>query len=218
MSDKRMHLVQYSPGQIIGRTLDLLRQNAVRAIIAMAAMTVPAVAIDLGWGGLGAQFLLSVISLVMQYWLTASLLDDLGLRSTSGPRFPAFFLLGIVTGLGILLGMILLIIPGILLFVRWSISVPAVVAGDERVFDAIGFSWRETESHFWPILAAFLVIYGAAAAGAAAGYVLELQAFAEVGATILELSVSLGLIAGWHAAVAIYVESRRESRYSEVFA
>jgi hypothetical protein len=170
-----------------------------------------------GWLSGGGEFLVNVAYLALQFWLTVGVLQSLGLGMSSGSRFPAFFLVGLVTTLGILVGLVLLVIPGIFLFVRWSIASVAVIATDDRVSEAMHYSWQETERHFWPILIAFLVIYSAAAAGAVAGYMLEQQAPLYVGTILFEISINGGLIAGWHAAVAVYAETRRQSRYAEVF-
>jgi hypothetical protein len=217
MTDRPAIHPPLTTGLILDRTFALLRQNAARPAVAVIAMTVPAVAADLGWGGDGLFFLVNVVTFVAQYWLTAALLDELGLRETSRARFPAFFWLGILSGLGIILGVILLVIPGVILMVRWSIAGPAVIATDGSAVEAMSYSWRETVGHFWPILAAFLTIWAATAAGVAAGYLLEWNGMTEVGAPLFELSLNVGLIVGWHAATAIYAETRRESRYTEVF-
>jgi hypothetical protein len=218
MMDASLPAPTLTGGLILNRTLDLLRLNGLRAAFAMALLTSLGISMDLGWvTNAGAGFLINAAALGLQFWVTAAVLESLGLRISSGPRFPAFFLLGIVTSLGILLGVVLLVLPGIFLFVRWSIATPAVIATNDRLSDAMSYSWRETEPNSWPILLAFVVIYGAAAAGVAVGFLLEQQT-TPYGTILLEVSLNGGLIAGWHAGVAIYAETQHKSRYSEVFA
>ena len=204
--------------RILSRTSDLLRANWLPALAAMILLTALGLAADLEWTGAGGQFLLSVGTMVMQFWLTSSALDSLGLRTVTATRFPAFFLVSIVTSLGVLIGVVLLVLPGIFLLGRWSIAAPAVIAADRRFAEAIDYSWRETSPHFWPILVALALVYGAAAAGAFTGIYLESGEAHYAGTLIFELSLNAGFIAGWHAAVAIYAETTRDNRHAEVFA
>lgn len=60
-------------------------------------------------------------------------------------------LIGIVTGIGVVFGMILLIVPGIILALGWSVSVPVAVLEGKGVFASIGRSWSLTDGHKWSI-------------------------------------------------------------------
>ena len=204
--------------EIFSRTGSLLRANAALVAIALVLLVAVGLPTDLGYVGPELLIVANVATLVMQYWLTQSLLDRLELRTASRPRFPAFFLLSIVTTIGVILGLVLLIIPGIVLLVRWSIAVPAVIATEDGLVEAIASSWRETEARFWPIFQVFLVISVLAILGVVVGLLVEMQISREVGAVMFELSFNTGLIVGWHAAVVIYAETRSETRYKEVFA
>jgi hypothetical protein len=203
---------------ILNRTAALLRANLLPVMAAMIVLTILGMAADLQWTDSGGQFLVSAATLAMQFWLTVMALDALGLRTTAAKRFPTFFILGIATSLGILLGVVLLVLPGIYLLVRWSIAVPAVIAADHRFTEAIAYSWRETEGHFWPILLAFIAIYGVAAAGAVAGVIMETEVDRFGGTLLFELSINSGFVVGWHAAVAIYAETLRDRLHADVFA
>ena len=217
MSDIAVSRVPLTTGDIIGRTTELLRTNALRVAVAIASTSFLGFAVDLGWIGLDAQFLLTALTIVLQFWITASLLDDLGLRKATRRRFGAFFLLGIVTGLGLIIGFLFLIIPGVILLVRWSVSVPAVVANDDGFAEAMAYSWSVTQPLFWPILRAFIIIYGPAALAAGAGYIIQTDGGAELGAAIIELSINASVIAGWHMAIAVYVAQQPDPRFSEIF-
>jgi membrane-anchored glycerophosphoryl diester phosphodiesterase (GDPDase) len=127
---------------------------------------------------------------------------------------------GIVTGLGILLGLIFLIIPGIVLGLRWSISVPYALAdGHQGVGDAISRSWQSTQRRGWPIFLALLPWYGMIAGGIfALGFLEGMGANNMAGIVAFNLCVSLGVVAAWYAAVAIYVLVERPEGLTEVFA
>jgi len=209
---------RFSPAWLTRRTVDLLRVNFLRVAVAFVAMTAVGTAADVQAGS-GLFFLANVVVLVMQYWLTATLLDDLGLRLSGKARFPAFFVLGLVTGLGILVGLVLLIVPGIVLIVRWSIAVPAVISGEQGTMDSVAYSWRQTEGKYWSILATFLVLYAPGLAVAVGSYAFPSPPSFILPATIIsELAMNAAFIAGWHGAIAIYVETRRGTGVSEVFA
>jgi hypothetical protein len=214
-----------SAASILGETVALVRRTAWRAAAAILILTAVSVAIDLatanGAGGAGGLNLIaSMANLVLQFWVTAGLLQHLGLRTASGGGFLAMFGVDILTGLGTLAGLILLIVPGIVLGVRWSISVPYALAdGYEGVGDAIGRGWRITQGRAWPIFLALLPWYGLMGAGIfgmgflermGAGYVTRIIAF--------DACLSLGVVIAWYAAVAIYALVEQPGSLSEVFA
>lgn len=63
----------------------------------------------------------------------------------------------LLVGLGVILGFILLIIPGIILIVRWYFASAAVVLEDAGATDAMRRSWRLTSGHFWKVLGTLVV-------------------------------------------------------------
>lgn len=70
--------------------------------------------------------------------------------------------LAILSALGIGLGVLLLIIPGLILMVVWSVAVPAKVVEKIGVFDAFSRSGDLTRGRRWPIFGLF-VLYAIAA-------------------------------------------------------
>ena len=136
-----------SAGDILRGTADLLRRGAVRAGVAVAVMTSAGAAINSGMIAIdyadAADFLLTIFILVMQYWLTKAMLRDLRGEALAASRFAAFVVLGVVTTTGILLGLVLMVVPGIVLMVRWSIAVPILLGSDDTIFAALGRSWRD---------------------------------------------------------------------------
>jgi hypothetical protein len=65
--------------------------------------------------------------------------------------------ISILSGLAILLGFILLIIPGILVWVRLAFATTVLVVEGEGGTKAIGRSWRLAAGHFWRLLGAFIL-------------------------------------------------------------
>lgn len=66
--------------------------------------------------------------------------------------------LGIVASIGIGIAFVLLIVPGLILSVFWSVAAPAVVVEKRGVFDALQRSRDLTRGYRWPVFG-LLVIY-----------------------------------------------------------
>jgi hypothetical protein len=64
----------------------------------------------------------------------------------------------IVMSIGIGLGLVLLVIPGIFLAVKWSMTFPALVAERAGAFAAMGRSWDLTRGHWWRTFGALIVV------------------------------------------------------------
>jgi hypothetical protein len=73
-------------------------------------------------------------------------------------------LLGVslLTGIGVGVGLFLLVIPGLILFTRWSLAVPAVVLEGRSPRDAMRRSSELVKGHGWKVFA----IFGIVSAGA----------------------------------------------------
>lgn len=78
-------------------------------------------------------------------------------------NLPRFILplvgLAIVIGVGVVAGTFLLIIPGIYLFVKWSVALPSLVFANTSVGGALNRSWELTSENWWKCLG-YLVVVG----------------------------------------------------------
>ena len=74
------------------------------------------------------------------------------------PLFGRVFGISIVTTMAILLGGLLLVIPGVFLLVRWWVTVPVALDRDISVTEAMRESWELTAPHWASILGLFLVL------------------------------------------------------------
>lgn len=149
-------------GGVLARVGELLRGSIARAAIVGTISAAGGVAVDASGvsdGAAALNFLLSILTAFLQYWLILTLLDDLDLKRSRGGRFGGYFVLGIVAGLGILLGFVLLVIPGLIVAARWSLASPILIASEKSVFEALRESWRATRDHLWVILGAILIVY-----------------------------------------------------------
>lgn len=66
--------------------------------------------------------------------------------------------LGIVAGVGMTLGYVLLIVPGVILTVLWSVAAPAVVVEKRGIMESLQRSRDLTRGYRWPVFG-LLVIY-----------------------------------------------------------
>ncbi len=108
-----------------------------------------------------------VCSVIMQGVVTHTVVADLQGRKASlgesvGVALRSFWVLlavGIVAGLGMALGLILLVVPGILIFLIWLVAGPVVVAEGTGIGRALQRSRDLTRNHRWWLLL-LTVIYG----------------------------------------------------------
>jgi hypothetical protein len=105
----------------------------------------------------GGYFMVSLASFVAGYFLLRAMLRRCGLlREERIGGFGTYFGVSLLGGLGVILGFLLFVIPGLVLMTRWTAAFALVVADDEGV-NALGESWELTRGNFWPIFAAMLV-------------------------------------------------------------
>lgn len=121
---------------------------------------------------LRATGMLGLVILYLQLLITAKALHLRGKahpgwdarRPTMG-RYPRAFGISIVSTIAILAGLLLLVVPGLVLLLRWSLAYPVMLAEDEGLGGSLRRSWRLT-AHHWPLLLGYggllLCLYGAA--------------------------------------------------------
>jgi len=209
----------FEAGALLRETMRLMAGNAWRCAIAMALMTGIPVFADVGVdprNRIGLDLVSAFMTVFFQTWLTVALLEAHGQRR-GGRGVATVFGIGILGGLGVLLGLIVLIVPGLILLVRWSVSVPYALGEDVGVTDALRGSFEETRDAFWPILLTLLACYVPCALSIGAIALLATEGVTIVSSTALNVAINLGLLAGWHAAVAIYLARRRDAGLSGVF-
>lgn len=209
---------EFSVRYALNRTVQLVRLNPVRVGGALLILTFLGAVSDseaLG-DGRGLTFVTSLIALAFQYSLTRRLLDQIGVGTAEGAHFFALFGLSFLSTIAITVGLVFLVAPGLFLFVRWSLSVPILLGpADPGIVESLRRSWRETQGRFWPILAVYALIWAVSAAAIAVGVLMENPV---PGAILANLGLNVGLIGGWHAAVAIHSRSDRDATLEEVFA
>lgn len=209
-----------SAGYLLGETSNLMRVNAGLALAALGVMTLLGVLADLNpdFAGPGS-FASLVANLVLQYETTSVLLLHYDLLD-GGPRrrrLLALLGLSLLSGIAILVGLILLILPGLYLLVRWSAAVPALIAQDSDIPDSLKLSAEAVQGRFWHVFAAMAVVWTPGLVGLSASILVPEDELL-VSSLILNLSVNLCLVAGWHLAVAVYAGRQDGRRLADIFA
>jgi uncharacterized membrane protein len=232
-------------GRVISRTFGLIGRNFVaftflslllvggpqfgivlfQSYVAQALM----MGIDPVGLALGAALVTMVLAYVLMAVLTRASIDALSRGSVSlgaalgaGVRFFfPLFIVALLTGIGVFLGALLLIVPGLYLATRWAVATPALVAEDLGPTAALGRSAELTEGRRWAVFGllllylvlAWIVEVGftalAGAATASADFVAPLDVFT---LTISGVGAVVGALTSMVSAVgtaALYVELRQ---------
>lgn len=170
-----------SVGRVIAATFGLYRRYPLLFFVLAAAVVVPYSLILLattGSGiltrdglGAGVEFLLTAIDLALIGPLISALhvhaVDEV--RRGGEPRLgavarqgvavlPVVAVASIVSGLGIGLGLVAFVVPGVILSLRWFVVAQAAAMEREGWRDALRSSARLTDGHYWRLFALYLFI------------------------------------------------------------
>jgi hypothetical protein len=172
-------------GRVVGRTFGLIGRNFMMfAFVSLIMVGAPEFGLLALQGYMfGADYnaalpaiasvnaIGGIVTLVLSYALigvlTRASIDDLsGKGARLGPAladglryFFFLFLVAVLTGIGVVLGLILLVIPGIYLAVRWMVAAPALVAEGLGPTSAMGRSGELIRGHWWWSFALVLLYF-----------------------------------------------------------
>ncbi len=176
--------------------------DAVRAVMSFAPFAV----------GL-ANF---VLSLILQAALVRAAIEDLNgqkpsfrdcIRTALRLFFP-ILATAFLVGLGVVLGAILLFVPGIMLFVRWWVAMPALVQERRGVTASIARSRDLTKGNRWRIFGLLLILW-LATVGIQVSFAAIAAMFGLIaGAVVATLATTFTSMALSVAAAASYIELR----------
>lgn len=137
------------------RSLDMATAMPGTVLVAWLATTVIGVASDVAFDRMGdvASFVLIVYGILITYvqvWITREAFEQVGVA----PALPlanslSVYLQGLLIGLGILLGLVLLILPGFYVFARWYLASALLVRDGGGRRAAMQRSWEMLAAH-WP--------------------------------------------------------------------
>lgn len=211
-----------SAGRVIERMFALLRDNAAQVAAAILILAALGTAWDYRYPDSWASLPLNIASAIAQYWIVRQALAREGLLAANLSGAPVSYVgVSFVSQIGILLGFVLLIVPGIVLVLRWAPAVPLVL-GVERLStnDALGEAWKRTKGHWQAIGAAYLLAL-IPFAGAIFAYAWETAGVsAQLAAPgVANILINLSIALMWMLSVAVYQGfASRDRELEDIFA
>jgi len=203
-------------GTIIDKTLGVIEHNIAPALIYLVAMT--AVSSAIKYFSIGKTAPLDLLAIVLigvavgvvgAYALLDAMVRRTGLREQShGDAFLPFVGLSLLTTLGVFLGFVAVVIPGLVIMARWSIAAPMLLVRGGGVMKALGDSWERTSgAEFQYLVAVFALLLPLIAVMIVCGVMFEqadlvgiaISQLASAGLTVLTSAMGVamyGLIVG----------------------
>jgi hypothetical protein len=153
---------------VIGESWELYKTHwrhlAPIALVVYVVLAVIAALLALLFADWFAGLVSAVIGIVGAFWLQGALVKavsdvrdgraDLSLRQTfesAWPHVPAVAVAGILAGLGIALGLVLLIVPGLVLMTWWVVIIPAIVLENRSAGESFGRSRDLVRGYGWNV-------------------------------------------------------------------
>ena len=137
---------------------------------------------------------------------------DLNWSETDSNRLAGLFGIQIVFFLAVGLGFVCFIFPGIYIALRWSLAVPAMIAGDKSIADSIEESWKLTDGKFVDLLLILLPIFALFGAAVAFGFVSFELVDPLIYMTIFESLASFAIMVPWIVFPLIYIRLTKFER------
>jgi hypothetical protein len=81
------------------------------------------------------------------------------LFSSAAPFIAPLFVVGVLAGIAIAIGLLLLIVPGLYLITIWAVVVPVIVIERAGIFDSFGRSRRLVHGSGWQVFGVIVVIF-----------------------------------------------------------
>jgi hypothetical protein len=142
-------------------------------LIAFVIYLVTAILVALlGLVGVVGAIIGAVVSFVATYVVQASLIKavqdirdgqvDLDLSQTVRAALPFLWpVIGasILAGIGITIGFLLLIVPGLILLTFWCLIVPFIVLGGSGAIASFGNSWRTVRGYAWNVFGTYVLVF-----------------------------------------------------------
>jgi hypothetical protein len=159
---------------VLTEAWDLYRRFAGHfLLIAFVIYVITAILVSLlSLAGLVGVIIGSVLSFAATYVVQASLIKavqdvrdgrvDLDLSQTvqaAGPYILPVIGASILAGIGITIGLILFLVPGLILITFWCLIVPFIVLGGAGVFEAFGNSMRTVRGYAWRVFGTYVLVF-----------------------------------------------------------
>jgi hypothetical protein len=162
---------QLSPSAIISRAFEIYRTQvgtllAAALLVYLAQFVVNLVLPDeLDWIGSIVSLVLTAFFTGMVVMLVRDLQDghrdsSLGeLFSSVTPVFVPVIVVSILFGIGVAIGLVLLIIPGLILLTIWAVAIPVTVIERPGILRAFGRSRELVKGNGWQVFGTILLVW-----------------------------------------------------------
>lgn len=166
-----------SVGSVLNEALDLYQRFfwrfvATAAVVFVFLDLITAIGSSAGsdsgmvlWGLIGL-----VLSIVGTFWVQGALTEAVAdvrdgridttigeLYTRTRPRLPSLIVAGLLAALGIVIGLVLLIAPGLYLLSRWAVITPAIVLEKRSAGESFTRSSELTAGNRWKVLGVVVV-------------------------------------------------------------
>jgi hypothetical protein len=112
----------------------------------------------------------AIVSIAASYFLIAQYLEARGLLRDRETRIWAYVGLTILSVIGMMVGFLLLVVPGLILLTRWSAASGFLIGARAGIVESLSASWDATRGNGWAIFfAGFVMLIIASLIGAAIG-------------------------------------------------
>lgn len=110
-----------------------------------------------GFGSVAGILVMVLFGMVAQYWFTMAVLR----RSLHADfhRLLPYLGISLLSTIGVILGIVLLVIPGLILATRWTLVTPLVLDRETPAMDSFVESWERTQSSAWSIFGVIVVLF-----------------------------------------------------------
>ena len=159
---------------VLSEAWDLYRRFASHfLLIAFVIYVITALLVALlSLAGVAGAILGAILGFAATYVVQASLIKavqdvrdgrvDLDLSETvqaASPYILPVIGAAILAGIGITIGFILLIVPGLILLTFWCLIIPFIVLGGSGVFASFGNSWRTVRGYAWRVFGTYVLVF-----------------------------------------------------------
>lgn len=162
-------------GDILNAAFELYKRHWQHLISVAFAFYLIAASITLlltiAFGRWGA-FFGSWVLLIGIFWLTGALVEavsdirdgkaDMSVGETFSRVWPLVWTLtgaSILAGLGVLVGLVFLIVPGLILLTWWAVIAPVIVLEKKRVMDSFGRSKELVDGNGWNVFGVLIITW-----------------------------------------------------------
>ncbi len=163
-----------SVGGVVSETFSIYGQNLV-ALLGVSILIFVVVGVIAGLSYNHGGVILNIVAAIVQISAYAlytgfvvRLVQDVrdgkrdqgvgDLLSSAAPAILSLIGFGILFGIGVTIGLVLLIVPGLILITFWCVGAPSIVVEQEGPIGAFGRSWNLVRGDAWSVFAALLVI------------------------------------------------------------